>query len=114
MSRFVPEADIAASIRSPRRRAMKLVPSSHACATVDRGCARFTCASFRSCVAWRAPRTSQMVLQRPQILAKHFCGWMLRSQHLLFDRERALGERLRLGIAALSLVQQRQVVEVHG
>src|SRR5215831_1680255 len=93
---------------------MKLVPSSHACATIDRGCARFTCASFRSCVAWRAPRTSQMVLQRPQISANHFCGLMLRSQHLLADRERAVVERLRLGIAALMLVHLRQVVEVDG
>jgi hypothetical protein len=39
---------------------------------------------------------------------------MLRSEHLLADRERALVERLRLGIVALNFVQQSEVVEAGG
>src|SRR5258708_1935505 len=50
----------------------------------------------------------------PHIFANLLCDWMLRSQRLIADRERALGERLRLGIAGLILVQQGQVVEADG
>jgi hypothetical protein len=40
--------------------------------------------------------------------------WMLGSQGLLPDRQRALVERLGLHVAALGLVEFRQVVEVDG
>jgi hypothetical protein len=39
---------------------------------------------------------------------------MLRSDRLLIDRQRALVQRLRLGIAALIIVQQSAVVEAGG
>ena len=40
--------------------------------------------------------------------------WMLGSQGLFLDRQRALVERLGLPVTALGLVEQRQVVEARG
>src|SRR5258707_244335 len=50
----------------------------------------------------------------PHIFANLLCDWMLRSHRLLADRERALGERFRLGIPHLITVQHGEVAEADG
>ncbi len=40
--------------------------------------------------------------------------WMLGPQGVFIDRQRTLEERLGLGVVALGLVEQRQVVEARG
>ena len=54
------------------------------------------------------------IVRCDRLKATHTCHHSIGSERLLHDRQRALVERLGLGVLTLGLIERRQVVETDG